>query len=139
MNLEGTIGFTPTPSDVTRFNEWFDEKCIESGIEHVIAADLKLCINEVLSNLISYGLTDNPRPAAVVEIDLKPGTARAIVTDNGVPFSITEWQAPATRDLLNDEPGGFGIALIKAYATRLSYARIGACNRLEIVCEAPKP
>lgn len=139
MSLEGRIELNPDASDVTRFNAWFDEKCEQSGIEHTLAADLKLCINEVLSNLITYGLKDVPLPAATVEIDLISGRARAIVTDNGHPFSVLEWHGPTERNLLTDEPGGFGIALIKAYATRLSYARIADCNRLEIVCEAAKP
>ncbi len=139
MSLEDTIGLNPTASDVTRFNEWFDEKCDQSGVEHSLAADLKLCINEVLSNLISYGLQDTPLPAVVVEIDLSPARARAIVTDNGVAFNVLEWQGPTERNLLTDEPGGFGIGLIRAYATRLSYARIGDCNRLDIICEAATP
>ncbi len=61
MNPENQISLNPTASS-TRFNTWFDQKCVESGIESTLAADLKLCLNEVLANLITYGFKDTADP-----------------------------------------------------------------------------
>jgi len=136
MSLKKSIGLLPTASDVTRFNTWFDLECTASGVERRLAANLKLCVNEVLANLISYGFSDTPAPMAAVEIDLRPGRASAKVIDNGVYFDLRDWPPVSKdRDLLTGPPGGFGIALIKEHATAMSYKRIGDLNEFEIVCE----
>ena len=136
MSLEYRISLKPTASDVTRLNAWLDEKFAESQLEKSLAADLKLCLNEVMANLISYGFKDTVEPSALVEIQLRPGYASATIADNGVYFDIREWNPSKARDLMNGDPGGFGIALIKERASRINYRRDGELNRLEIVCEA---
>ena len=139
MNSENRISLNPTASDVARFNTWFDLKCVESAIESNLAADLKLCLNEVLANLISYGFKDTAEPTAIVEIKLEPGCAAATVTDNGSYFDMRSWQVPRDRDLMTGEPGGFGIALINERATRLFSTRVGELNHLVVVCEGSTP
>lgn len=139
MILSDQICLDPTASEVSRLNSWFDQRCAESGIERTLGADLKLCINEVVANLISYGLKDTLNPSTMVEINLQPGCASATITDNGSFFDIREWQVPKDRDLMTGEPGGFGIALIKESATGISYTRIGEWNQLKIVCERANP
>ncbi|MBS0239320.1 MAG: ATP-binding protein [Proteobacteria bacterium] len=136
MSLEYRISLKPTASEVTRFNAWLDEKFAQSRLEKSLAADLKLCLNEVMANLISYGFAGTVEPLALVEIRLRPGYASATVADNGVYFDIREFNSSKARDLMNGDPGGFGIALIKERASRINYQRDGGLNRLEIVCEA---
>jgi anti-sigma regulatory factor (Ser/Thr protein kinase) len=136
MSLKNSIGLLPTASDVTRFNVWFDQQCASSGVEKTLAADLKLCVNEVLANLISYGFSDTTAPMAAVEIALRPGYASAKVIDNGIYFDLRDWPpVQKNRDLMTAPPGGFGIALIKERATEMSYKRVGDLNEFEIVCE----
>ena len=98
---------------------------------------MKLCLNEVLANLMAYGLKHTPQPLTVVDLTLQPGCARAAVTDNGAYFDMREWEIPGDRDLLNGEPGGFGISLIMERASKVFYTRIGDLNHLIIVCEQP--
>lgn len=136
MSLNKSIGLAPTASDVTRFNIWFDQQCVTSGIERTMAADLKLCVNEVLANLISYGFGDTSAPLMAVEIELRRGYARAKIIDNGTYFDARDWPpVQKDRDLMTSPPGGFGIALIKERASRMSYERVGDINEFEIVCE----
>jgi sigma-B regulation protein RsbU (phosphoserine phosphatase) len=139
MSLADRISLSPTASDVSRLNAWFDQKCGESGIEKTLAADLKLCLNEVVANLISYGFKDTLNPSTTVEISLELGCASATVTDNGSYFDIREWQLPKGRDLMTCDPGGFGIALIRERATEIGYTRLGEFNRLTIACKGTSP
>ncbi|WP_045835749.1 ATP-binding protein [Hyphomicrobium sp. 99] len=136
MNLADQIRLQPTAADVKRLNAWLDQKFVESGIEASLAADLKLCLNEAMANLISYGFRDTVEPMTVVEIKLQRGLANATVTDNGTYFDIRRWELPKDRDLMIGEPGGFGIALIKERASHVDYSRYGGLNRLKIVCAA---
>lgn len=135
MNETSRISLNLTASDVTRFNGWLDGKCAASNLDPTLAADIKLCLNEVLANLMSYGLTQTSHPLTVVELTLQPHCARAAVTDNGAYFDMRDWETPGERDLLNGDPGGFGISLIKERASKVFYTRIGDLNHLIIVCE----
>lgn len=138
MSPTDQISLKPTAWDVTRLNAWLDEHFARSGIEKSLGADLKLCLNEVMANLISYGFKDIAEPSALVKITLRAGHASATIADNGAYFDIREWNAPKDRDLLMGDPGGFGIALIKERASRIDYRREGDRNLLEIVCK-PTP
>ncbi len=137
MSETSRMSLNLTASDVTRFNGWLDSRCAASGLDPKLAADIKLCLNEVLANLMSYGLKHTPQPLTVVDLTLHPGCARAAITDNGAFFDMRDWEMPAERDLLNGDPGGFGISLIKERASKVFYTRIGDLNHLIIVCALP--
>lgn len=139
MRLTDRISLTPTASEVARFNAWFDQRCSKSGLESTLGADLKLCINEVLANLISYGFKNTSKPWIQIRLDLRPDRATARVIDNGAFFDLRRWQPPKDRDLATAAPGGFGIALTKERASRIRYARFCGLNRLKIVCSKAAP
>ena len=139
MSLSDRISLQPTALDVRRLNEWLDQKFLESGVDKALAADLKLCLNEIVGNLISYGFKDTSDPLTLVQITLDGCSASATVTDNGGYFDVREWKAPQHRDLMTSEPGGFGINLIKERAKHIEYARVGALNQLKIVCKVASP
>lgn len=139
MILADQIRLAPTAAEVSRLNTWFDQKCAKRGIDKALAADLKLCINEVLANLISYGFKNTANPWVLVKMHLRSGSASAKILDNGTYFDLRAWEVPKNRDLMNGEPGGFGIALIKERARRISYRRFCGLNRLKIVCKTASP
>ena len=139
MILNDEISLKPATLEVVRLNTWLDQKFAESGIEQSLAADLKLCLNEIVANLISYAFKDNADPVILIDITLEQGRASATVADNGVYFDPHEWTSPKNRDLMTGELGGFGIALIKERASRIGYVRAGGLNRLSVVCEAASP
>ena len=139
MILADQIRLAPTAAEVSRLNTWFDQKCAERGIDKTLAADLKLCINEVLANLISYGFKNTPSPWMVVKIHLGRGYASAKIIDNGTYFDLRNWEVPKNRDLMAGELGGFGIALIRERARKISYSRFWGRNRLKIVCKTANP
>jgi anti-sigma regulatory factor (Ser/Thr protein kinase) len=139
MKVADRISLAPTASDVSRFNIWFDEKCARDGIGPRLAADLKLCINEVLANTLSYGFKDTRNAWIVVRINLTRSRASANIIDNGTYFDLTSWVVPKDRDLATAEPGGFGIALIKERASEITYRRFCGRNHLRVTCEASAP
>lgn len=139
MRLADRVSLKPTAAEVSRFNTWFDDRCAASGIGKTLAADLKLCINEVLANTISYGFKNTPNPWIKVRIALGMKRASSTIIDNGAYFDLRTWEVPKDRDLATAEPGGFGIALIKERASRIGYWRFCGRNHLKIVCEAAGP
>jgi anti-sigma regulatory factor (Ser/Thr protein kinase) len=139
MRASARISLAPTASEVSRFNTWFDQKCTDRGIGRRLAGDLKLCINEVLANAISYGFKCTANPWVTVKIQLDKRRASATIIDNGSYFDLSKWQVPKDRDLTTGEPGGFGIALIKERAGAIRYSRFCGRNHLKIVCEEADP
>lgn len=139
MRLADRISLAPTPADVSRFNAWFDERCIRAGIAKTLAADLKLCVNEVLANAISYGFREVKNPWVTVRIQLDKTRAVASIIDNGTYFDLRGHKIAKDRDLMTGEPGGFGIALIKERAKHIHYSRFCGRNHLRITCELAAP
>jgi len=139
MKVADRISLAPTASDVSRFNEWFDERCALGGIGERLAADLKLCVNEVLANAISYGFKRTSNPWIVVRIKLDAKRASATIIDNGSYFDLRAWVVPKNRDLATAEPGRFGIGLVKERAGHIDYWRFCGRNHLRITCHAPAP
>lgn len=139
MRMADRISLKPTASEVSRFNTWFDHRCAVSGIGPTLAADLKLCINEVLANAITYGFKGATRPWMMVRTSLGTRRASATIIDNGSYFDLTTWRVAKDRDLMTDEPGGFGIALVKERASEIRYWRFCGRNHLRIKCEAAGP
>ena len=139
MNLADRISLLPTPLEVARFNTWFDDKCAGSSLPQPLAADLKLCVNEVLANSISYGLRGVTRPWIVVRIQLNRDRAVATIIDNGCHFDLRDREILKNRDLMTGDPGGFGIALIKERASYIEYWRYCGRNHLRIICELAAP
>lgn len=135
MTLADWIRLAPTAAEVSRLNGWFDRRCADSGIEKALAADMKLCVNEVLANLISYGFAKTANPWMVVKIRLRPGRAVARIIDNGSRFDLRDWGRHPERDRPSAEPGGYGIALIKERASKVTYYRFCGINRLKIICK----
>lgn len=132
MSLPDFIRISPTAAEVSRMNVWLDEKLASSGVERRLGADLKLCLNEIVANLIFYAFADVATPEVFIEISLRPGRVSATVLDNGAHFDLRDWSIRQDRDLLTGELGGFGIPLIRERASRIAYERSGDLNRLEI-------
>jgi anti-sigma regulatory factor (Ser/Thr protein kinase) len=130
-----SIALEPVASEAVRLNSWLDDVSSANGLDRRVAADFKLCLNEIFANLISYALKDTKNPSIEIEVRIAPGSAAATVSDNGPVFDISEWTpAPPPEDLASATPGGLGIVLLRALARRIDYERVGEINKLSIEC-----
>jgi sigma-B regulation protein RsbU (phosphoserine phosphatase) len=137
MTLTDRIALTqPIASDITRLNDWLESAFEQSRLNRAIAADIKLCINEIFANLISYAFEETANPAIEIELKLDTGRASAVVEDNGIHFDFRDWPEPERpKNIATAKIGGFGIALIRERASDIRYVRKGALNELTIVCD----
>ena len=103
------------------------------------AIDLKqglrfcLAIDELITNILSYGLVDRSDGAVSLLVEHRDGELHAEIADNGPkfdPFSV-ETHAPS-GSLAEREVGGLGIVLVKAVMDSLEYQHDGGFNRLKI-------
>jgi serine/threonine-protein kinase RsbW len=134
------ISLQPIPSGVARLNDWLDSAIARSDIKRSIAADLKLCVNEAVANLINYGFNTTVEPSIIIDVKLEPSRGTAVIIDNGAFFDMRQWPVPdKPKDLMTANPGGYGVLLIRQRASDLDYVRDGASNKLTIVCSTINP
>jgi anti-sigma regulatory factor (Ser/Thr protein kinase) len=72
----------------------------------LIATDLKLCLDEIVANLIGHAFAETAEPHIVVVIELQKHVAKAEMRDNGIHFDI------------------------RHRAGSIDYERVGGINRL---------
>ena len=92
-------------------------------------ARLAIVVEELITNLYEHGgLTESDD--FELELSANAGEARLVLTDSGTPSD------PACAQQSSQIPargGGSGLALIRAWATQLSYHSSVSGNRLELV------
>lgn len=118
-------------SEVMRMNAWLDEVAASLGLTDTIRNDVKLCLNEAVTNALSYGFAGRTDGTVDVAIATVPDGLRVRLSDDGVPFDPLA--APLARpadDIESAEIGGLGITLIRQTADRVDYMRDGGRNVL---------
>jgi anti-sigma regulatory factor (Ser/Thr protein kinase) len=126
--------FTMTHSrgDMARLAEWLDRQEGAMAMPAKVANAVRQCLEEAVANLI-----DHTPPVAdetiSVELNWQGGTLEATLEDQGPPFDPRN-APPMVRatSLETVEPGGWGIHLIRAFASDIAYETNGGRNRLRL-------
>ena len=98
------------------------------GQAHGIAAKLifnvNLALDEILSNVISYGYPEGGEHAITVRLALNAADLVIEVEDDGQPFNPLEIAPPDLNQTAADRPiGGLGLHLVRKVMDRLEYRR----------------
>lgn len=135
MTFRERLQLEPKASEVEKLNDWLDTSLLTAGTHKQVAADLKLCINEAVANLISYAFVSTKNAVIVVEITLDAQSAKGVIFDNGSSFQLNTWpELKKPQTIGETKPGGFGLGLIKERARSIDYESTGILNKLTIVC-----
>lgn len=133
--LRQSLRLEPDLAQISILNDWLDAAAGQAGLHRRVAGDIRLCVNEAVTNIISYGAPGVERPDIAVDLELCAGRALAVVSDSCGAFDpLTHPAAEKIHGLDNARIGGFGISIIRATATALAYSRVENRNRLTIEC-----
>jgi anti-sigma regulatory factor (Ser/Thr protein kinase) len=108
---------------------WVDRFLQRVGASQETAFGLHLCLEEAVSNIIRHGgpLEDGIR----VTLCTGEGGVLARIEDDGPPFDPSEALPRRPPASLDDAlPGGFGLPLMRGFASQIRYERVGSRNRL---------
>lgn len=123
----------PDLSDVLRMNDWLDDLMSAHGVPAARAGEVKVCLDEAVTNVLSYAFDAPERALADLRLTL---TARGIVAelrDAGRPFDpLAAPVSEVAADLSDAQVGGLGIRIIRELATSARYAREGGENVLTL-------
>jgi anti-sigma regulatory factor (Ser/Thr protein kinase) len=131
MRKELQINLSNKLSELGRVNQSLTEFGQRHGLAPKVVHDLNLALEEILTNTISYGYTDNREHEIKVRLSMQPGEVQAEVEDDGQPFDPLAVPEPDTAKSLEERTiGGLGIHLVRKLMDNLEYKRQGERNLL---------
>lgn len=133
-----TLTLRANLEDIARASQWLAQSGEQLGVPEGQVRRLDQCLDELLANIVHHG---GPQAAAsdvrlkleVGEIDAQKREAILTVEDGGPPFNPLMHQTKALpEDLLDAEPGGLGIMMVRQFSDRLDYLYENHRNRLDV-------
>ena len=90
-----------------------------------------LVLDELLSNIIFYGLKESRRDPIILELDIIDDNLQLRITDSGTPFNpFVQPDPDLDLSLEQRQVGGLGIYLVKQFMDEYRYEY---CNEKNIV------
>ncbi|MBN2068407.1 MAG: ATP-binding protein [Opitutales bacterium] len=106
------------------FAEAFQREVEPWNLPPALQMNLDLVLEEVLSNIIHYGFSDQQLHWIEIHAVYENGTVMLRISDDGVPFDPTEKAAPDLTQSIEDRPvGGLGIFLVRKLMDQVTYLR----------------
>ncbi len=120
---------------VTSLIEDFGER---HRLPDAVVFHMKLAIDELLTNIISYGFLDGGRHKIIASIGIEGDRLEAEIIDEGIAFDPLVRPAPDISLAAEERDiGGLGIHFIRSVMDRVDYHRSGGRNHLKLVKKVP--
>jgi anti-sigma regulatory factor (Ser/Thr protein kinase) len=117
-------------SEIRRVAERVDEFCRAQKISGKIIYRFNLALDEVLTNIISHGLTEG-RHEIAVSVTFDNGSLVANVSDDGSAFDPLSAPVPDIRAPIEERKiGGLGVHLLRTLMDAVEYHRADGRNHL---------
>ncbi len=112
------------------------------GERHSVPArimfNVNLAVDEILTNIISYGYPQGGDHEIVIRLSLSAGELIVIIEDEGRPFDPLHTKPPDTEVPASERSvGGLGIHLVRKVMDRLEYRREEGKNVLTMTKAVP--
>jgi len=92
---------------------------------------IDVALDEMLSNIIKYGYTDEAIHEINVRLSVSGPTVVVEIEDDGQPFDPRDAPVPDIDAPLEERPlGGLGIHIVRSLMVELDYTRVAGRNRL---------
>jgi anti-sigma regulatory factor (Ser/Thr protein kinase) len=120
-------------SELGRMTGWIIEVCKTAELSETNAYAVQLCLEETASNIMRHG--EASARATEIAVKLVRNGADTIMTieDNGSPFDPTKFVVqPRAQPIKEASVGGFGINLMRQFASHIEYQRGGGRNNLRL-------
>ena len=101
------------------------------GVSDKSIFEMNLALDELFTNIISYGFQDNHEHTIKIRITIEGDQLQMRIEDDGVPFNPLESKTPDFQcDIEECKIGGLGIHLIKKLMDDIQYQRVADKNIL---------
>lgn len=105
----------------------------QHNLDETETYNLLLVLEEVITNIISYGYTDDAAHGITVTITLDNRELTLLITDDAREFNPLETAMPDLDAPIDERPiGGLGIALFRSIMDSVEYRRANDRNILTL-------
>jgi serine/threonine-protein kinase RsbW len=95
--------------------------------------EINLALDELFTNIISYGFRDDLEHLVKIQIMRENGTLTLCVEDDGIPFNpLKTKEVELPCDIEDCNIGGLGLHLVKKLMDRVCYERCEGKNKLTL-------
>lgn len=106
---------------------------VQHGLPQKAVQDCSLALDEILTNIVSYGFPDGAVHEIHVLVEAVSSAITLRIDDDGVAFDPTSVAAPNLETPLETRPpGGLGIHFVRTLMHELRYRREGSRNILSM-------
>lgn len=119
-----TFSLSNSLSELERLSEHLNSIGEKWRLPGKIILQLNLALDELFTNVVSYGLESEPGQQVHFTIAHREDEIRIVVSDGGQSFDPTQAPDPDLNLPLDDQPvGGLGIFLMRQYTDNIEYRR----------------
>ena len=128
---EVAITITNAAIELARVSALAGQFAAANRLSSDVVADLHVALDEVLTNIIKYGYTDNRAHEISIQLSIEDGVLVAEIEDDGRPFDPLILPEPDLKAPLRERRvGGVGIHFVRKLMNDVSYRRMADRNRL---------
>jgi len=131
MSTQRAVTLKNLLSEIERMSGIVEAFWKRHGLPAKAVFEINLALDEVLTNIMSYGYDDGRPHDIVVRLSLGTGELVVEVEDDGRAFNPLEVAEPRLDQPVEERPtGGLGIHLVRCVVDGLEYRRQGDRNVL---------
>ena len=120
-------------SELTPLIQQLENLCDRFRLSKRCECEASLVVEELFTNIVSYGYTDNAEHWIDIEITYENGTLTIRMEDDGIPFNPMDAEKPDFDSSLDQRSvGGLGVHLVKHFTKEIDYERRGNKNILTL-------
>ena len=129
------LSFTNDLAEISRLAEAIEAFGVQYGLSAPDIYKVNLVLDELLTNLISYGYPDGQQHLIRLRLSLANDRLTAVLIDDALPFDPLSEAKPAVLEgSLEERPiGGLGLHFVRTLMDEVSYQRAGQYNQLTLV------
>ena len=120
-------------SEIERLSKAVAEFGKKNNLSSEVIYDVRLALEEVVSNIINYGFEDNYEHQISIEMNLQGETLTMKIKDDGKPFNPLEVKNTNLEKPFDErEIGGMGIYIVRKLMDKILYKREEGNNVLQL-------
>lgn len=123
--IENRLG--EIPAALNKVDAFLEREGADGGAKF----DIMVALEEMLTNIVSYGQTEDAAERISLTLSADDGVATCTLSDRGVPFNPLSTPAPdLTAGIEARQVGGLGIHFVRQLMQSVAYSRIDGRNVL---------
>ena len=136
MSTHKTVKITNQRNQIDTVRKLFDDYSKENKLTEKTSHDIQMALDELLTNIVSYGYEDTDEHWIDVHFNIDNGALRLEIVDDSKPYNILERDDPDLSLSMEDKPiGGLGVFLIKKLMSNVDYYTKDGKNHLVMTKE----